>query len=231
MKNRVSNGVFGKTLRTLGFIILLVSSVLLFSQLILTTSNSVSDFLEPYAELVDDFASSLGFAVLEYAILGFLVGLLLIIWVIRKGFILRVLITVSALFVLVDIIVNQSALFTGLYVMPASFLESAAGSIETLFNDLVAVSKYIVPGVVLLLTLCLYILFANKKPRRLSIRALRVSMFFLILALIVRGLPLFVTFSFSTSSWYLMIDFILYSLFYGFVIVGSAIGITGFFRS
>lgn len=230
MNNRVSNGIVGKTFRTLGFILLLASSVLILSELVLNTSNSVSAFAEPYAQMVDDFVSNLGFAVVEYALLGLILGFLFIIWAIRKGIVLRLLITALLVFVLAEAVANNSALFTGIALVQVSFLESAVSSVESYLNDLIAYSDYVVPGANLALAFFLWVLFANKKPKRLSVNLLRVGAIFLLLAVIAAGLPAMVSINFATASWYLIVEFVLYALAYVFFILGGVFGILGFSR-
>jgi hypothetical protein len=232
MNNRVSNGIFGKIIRTLGFVLLLVSSALIASQIVLAnTSYSLIANLESYANMVEDATAQLGFAVDTYALLGLIVGLLLLTWSLRKGIILRLLITVSLVFVLAEAVDNANGLFAGAVLTAPVFLSDAVGYVSSYLDQLIAVSAYVVPGASLLAVLFLWGLFANKKPKRLSVNLVRVGMIFLLFAVIVAALPSMATATLFTASWYLIMGVVLYLLSYVFFILGSALGIIGFLRS
>ena len=232
MKNRVSNGVFGKIVRTLGFILVLISSVLILSEIVLAnTSNSILAYAEPYAQLVQDAIAPIGFNFGEYALFAFVVGLLFLVWALRKGLILRLLITVLLVFVFVEAIANQNGLFTGIVLVAPSFVNSAVSLVETYLDQAVSASPYIIPGASLVLVLFLWTLFANKKPKRASVSVVRLASLFLLLAIIVAALPLVASASVFTQSWYVTVQLVLYVLSYALFILGSAFGILGFLRS
>lgn len=233
MNNRVSNGVFGKIVRTFGFLLLLVSSVLILTDIILTNAATISflSFASPYAQMVEDIVTSLGFQVAEYIFLALVVGLLFLIWAIRKGLILRVLITVLLLFVYVEAIYNTNPLFIGFTPTAPLFISSSLGLISTYLDQAITASPYIVPGASLLLVLFLWMLFANKKPKRFSVTMVRVGSIFLVLAVIVAAIPQIVSLSFAAADWYIMVTVLLYAATYLFYSVGSAFGVLGFARS
>lgn len=232
MKNRVSNGVFGKIVRTLGFILLLASSVIIVSELVLAnTSYSIIAFAEPYAQMVSDIISQLGFPVYEYAFLGLIVGLLFLVWALRKGLILRLLISVLLVFVYAQAIANSTSLFAGAVLTAPAFINDSLGYVASYIDQALNASVYVQPGAVLALVFLLWALFANKKPKRFSVTLLRAGSIFLLLAVIAAGVPAFASISFFASATYLMITLILYLIAYIFFIAGSVFGVLGFGRS
>lgn len=232
MNNRVSNGIFGKIIRTLGFILLLASSVLIASELVLANSSySLVANLEPYANMVGDITSQVGFAVESYALLGLIVGLLLLTWALRKGIILRLLITVLLVFVFADAADNANGLFAGTLLAVPSFVTSGVDLVSSYLDQLINVSPYVVPGASLLLVLFLWGLFANKKPKRFSVTLVRAGLIFMLFAVIVAALPSFASATLFTADWYMIAGVALYLVTYAFFIVGSAFGIIGFLRS
>src|SRR5690554_4045265 len=99
MNKRVYNSTFGKIVRTLGFLLVLVSSLYIATFLVIQNSTLplVGNIL-PFAEMIDDMIDSLPAFIGDYVGLLLIVGLLMITWAIRRGIILRVLITVLLLF-------------------------------------------------------------------------------------------------------------------------------------
>ncbi len=232
MNNRVSNRAVGKIFRTLGFILVLASSIIILSQLVLTnTSNSVMAFLEPYANMAQNVIDQLGFPIEEYAFLGFIVGLLFLVWALRKGLILRLLLSVLLIFVFAEGVVNDNALFMGILLPNASFIDSAGNQIGSYVNQLVAQSPYVVPGASLLAGLFLWFLFANKKPKRLSVQVIRVASIFLLLAIMSASLVIVLSSPIFAEPWYITVELVLYALSYVLFILSGVLGLLGFARS
>ncbi len=232
MNNRVSNGVFGKIVRTLGFILLLAASVLILSQLVIATSDdSIFASLKSYAQMVPDNIPSSTAVIWNFAYLGLVVGLLFLVWSLRKGIILRLLISILLVFVFGESIANGTILFTGVALDNASFLNSAISSVSSYIDQVVSASPYVVPGASVLLALFLWFLFANKKPKRMSVQVVRAGSIFLLLAVLVAALPAIVSSGVFTAVWFITIETALYVLAYVLFIIGSVLGILGFARS
>ena len=232
MKNRISNGVFGKIIRTLGYVLLLVSSVLILSELVLAnTSYSLIAFLEPYANIVVNLVNQLGVSVVQYAFIGLVVGLLFLVWALRKGIILRLLISLLLIFVLAESVFHSNILFTGVLLTVPAFLDTAVTSVGSFIDQIISASSYVAPGAVLILVLFLWALFANKKPKRLSVNLVRTATVFLLFAVILAALPSIFTVSLFTASWYIIVTLVFYILTYALYILGGVFGVIGFGRS
>jgi type IV secretory pathway VirB2 component (pilin) len=230
MNKRVYNKTFGKIVRTLGFIFILVSSVFLAVQLILTyqTLPFIENLL-PYAELVNDAIAPYAF-ISEYAVLALIVGEILILWAIRRGLILRVLLTVTLIFLFVENSFAGQSVLVPIAVDSPAWLGNILGFIEGPFEQLVALSEYIIPGVTVAVPFLLWVLYAYKKPGRFSIFMLRlgsITLFLAIAMLIVKNL--FVP-SLQDVEVYGTITTVFYILTYLLNAVGGVFGTLGFAR-
>jgi len=230
MNKRVYNKAFGKIVRTLGFILILISSVFLAVQLILTyqTLPFIATLL-PYADMVNDMLAPYAF-VSEYAVLALIAGQIMILWAIRRGIILRVLLTVTLIFLFVENSLSGQSVLVPIAVDSPAWLGSALGFIEGPFQQLVALSAYIIPGVTVAVPFLLWVLYAYKKPGRFSIFMLRlgaITLFLAILMLIVQNL--FVP-SLQDVEIVGTITTVLYILTYLLNAVGGVFGTLGFAR-
>ena len=230
MNKRVYNKAFGKIVRTLGFILILVSSVFLAVQLILTYQTlPFIETLLPYAEMVNDFVAPYVF-ISEYAVLALIVGEIFILWAIRKGIILRVLLTVTLVFLFVENSFSGQSVLVPIAVDSPAWLGNILGFIEGPFEQLVALSEYIIPGVTVAVPFLLWVLYAYKKPGRFSLLMLRlgsITLFLAIAMLIVKNL--FVP-SLADVEIYGTITTVLYILTYLLNAVGGLFGTLGFAR-
>jgi hypothetical protein len=231
MNKRVYNSTFGKIVRTLGFLLVLVSSVYISTYLLLqnTTLPFVGTLL-PFAEIAEDVINSLPQMISEYVGLALVVGLLLITWAIRKGIILRVLITVLLLFGYFESAINNSSALAAITLAQPSWMGAILDLVEPFYNQLVAMSEYVVPGAMLLAPMLLWGLFANKKPGRFSVFMLRlgsITLFLAILMLVVGNLFLS---SLAAENWYLTLRTIFYLLTYLLFLIGGVFGVVGFSR-
>ena len=230
MNKRVYNKAFGKIMRTLGFMLVLVSSVFLAVELILTYQTlPFIETLLPYAQMVSDFTSQYAF-ISEYAVLALIVGEIFILWAIRKGLILRVLLTLTLVFLFVENSFSGQSVLVPIAVDSPAWLGNILGFIEGPFEQLVALSEYIIPAVTVAVPFLLWVLYAYKKPGRFSLFMLRlgsITLFLAIAMLIVKNL--FVP-SLADIEIVGMITTVLYILTYLLNAVGGLFGTLGFAR-
>ncbi len=230
MNKRVYNKAFGKIVRTLGFLLILVSSVFLAVQLILTYQTlPFIETLVPFADMVNDVVAPYAF-LSEYAVLALIVGQIFILWAIRRGLILRVLLTVTLVFLFVENSFAGESVLVPIAVDSPAWLGNVLGFIEGPFDQLVALSEYIIPGVTVAVPFLLWVLYAYKKPGRFSLFMLRlgsITLFLAIAMLIVQ--ELFVP-SLGDVEIYGTINTVLYILTYLLNALGGVFGTLGFAR-
>jgi hypothetical protein len=230
MNKRVYNKAFGKIVRTLGFLLILVSSVFLAVQLILTYQTlPFIDSLVPFADIVNDVVAPYAF-LSEYAVFALIIGQILLLWAIRRGLILRILLTVTLVFLYVENSFAGQSVLVPIAVDSPSWLGNVLGFIEGPFEQLVALSEYIIPGVTVGVPFLLWVLYAYKKPGRFSLFMLRlgaITLFLAIAMLIVQ--ELFVP-SLGDVDIYGTINTVLYILTYLLNALGGLFGTLGFAR-
>lgn len=231
MKNRVYNSTFGKIGRTLGFLLILFASVVISTSLILANSTYEGiSALVPFAEQIDEILTSLPAFLVEYIGIMLFLGLIFLIWAIRKGIIIRVVLTVLLVFMLLYTMMNLSGPLTPVLILFPSFLTDILVQLEGLFNQLLDISEYILPGVSIAIPILLWYVFANKKPGRLSIFMLRIGSVFLFLAVAMLGVATEFVNSMLTNALYVQVMMSLYTLTYLLFVVGSVFGIIGFMK-
>jgi hypothetical protein len=234
MNKRVYNKTFGKIVRTLGFLLILISSVFLAVQLILTYNTlPFISTIEPYAIMVNDILASQGSIatiISEYALIGVIVGQIMILWAIRRGLILRVILTVTFVFLFVENSIAGESVLVPIMVDSPAWVAGVLDLVRQPFEQLVALSEYIIPGVTVAVPFLLWVVYAYKKPGRLSIFMLRLgalTLFLSILALIVT--ELFVP-SLADIEIVGTIVTVLYILTYLLNALGGVFGVLGFAR-
>lgn len=231
MKNRVYNSTFGKIGRTLGFLLILFSSVYIVTFLILTnTTYEGISALVPVAEQIDSILDSLPAFLSEYIGIMLFVGFIFLIWAIRKGIVIRVVLTVLLVFMLLYTLMNLTGPLTPVLVFFPSFLTDILVQLEDLFNQVLGISEYILPGISIAIPILLWYVFANKKPGRLSIFMLRLGSVFLFLAVAMLGIATEFVNSMLTNALYMQAMTSLYTLTYLLFVVGSVFGIIGFMK-
>lgn len=231
MNKRVYNSTFGKIVRTLGFLLVLVSSLYIATFLVIQNSTLplVGNIL-PFAEIVDDMIQTLPAFIGDFVGLLLIVGLLMITWAIRRGIVLRVLITVLLLFGYFESAINNSSSLAPINLAHPAFMVSILDLVEPFYNQIVNLSEYVVPGAMLAAPMFLWALFANKKPGRFSVLMLRlgsITLFLAILMLVVGDL--FLT-DLAAANWYLTVQTSLYMVTYLVFLVGGVFGVLGFSR-
>lgn len=230
MNKRVYNKTFGKIVRTLGFLLILASSIFIGTALVLENDTlPFIDNLTPFATIADGILANIPL-IADYAGLLLVVGLILLLWAIRKGLILRVLLTVVLLFGFIESSISGTSQLVPVTLASPSWLAGVLGMIEPLVNQLTAMSPYVIPGVAVAAPFLLWMLFAYKKPGRFSLFMLRLGSIALFLAVLMLAVAnLFVT-SLLTVDIYNTIEIMLYIVTYLLFVIGGAFGVLGVTR-
>lgn len=220
------NKTFGKIVRTLGFLLVLVSSIYFGANLVIAYSDlPFMNFLLPFADFIDGI---IGFPfITEYAFLMLIVGLLFIIWAIRRGFILRILLTFVLLVMTVYAMSQPISYMTYLAIDMPAWWQTILGFANPLLDQFLGLHGAVGPAVVLLVPILLWITFRNKKPVRFSVFLMRLGS----IAMLLGTLMVIVAEDFFTAlqgvEIYETIYLMAYILTYLFYIAGSVFGVLG----
>ncbi len=232
MKNRVYNGTLGKIIRTFGFLLLLVSSAYL-AMLYIAFNDSYVGLaqLSPYANQGLDFIQTLPAALFEYLGFAFFAGFIMIIWAIRKGLIVRVVLTVGLAFLVIHtFIAGSSPLeFVGLFDFP-TWLDGLRDAILPTYTSILEISEYVIGGVSIGATILLWYTFANKKPGRFSILMLRIGSTTLFLGVTMAIVATQFLTTMLTNALFVQALVSFYALSYLLFVLGSLFGVLGFSR-
>ncbi|GEM_PF-704920 len=230
MNKRVYNKTFGKIVRTLGFFLVLASSLYFATSLIIENDTlPFISILTPFAQTADGFLSSVSIFS-EYAGLALVLGLILILWAIRKGLILRILLTVVLLFGFIESSVSGTSALVPVTLSSPSWLTGIFDMFETYVNQITSMSPYVIPGVGVAAPFLLWILFAYKKPGRFSIFMLRLGSIALFLAILMLAVAELFATNLLDVDIYMTINMVLYILTYLLFIVGGLFGTIGMTR-
>lgn len=230
VNKRVYNKTFGKIVRTLGFLLILVSSVFIGTVLVLENDTlPFIDNLTPFAQMADGILANIPL-IADYAGLGLVVGLILLLWAIRKGFILRVLLTVVLLFGFIESSISGTSQLVPVTLASPSWLSGVLSMIEPFVEQITAMSPYVIPGVGVAVPFFLWILFAYKKPGRFSLFMLRLGSIALFLAVAMYAVANLFVASLLTVDIYSTIEIMLYIITYLLFVVGGAFGTVGVTR-
>jgi len=230
LNKRVYNKAFGKIVRTLGFILVLISSLYIATSLVIENNTlPLMDKLEPFAQLVGGYLSQIQILT-QYAGMALVVGLILILWAIRKGLILRLLLTLVLLFGFFSSALDRTSALAPIVLDTPSWLNSVTAFLKTYINQLTSISTYVAPGIAVAAPFLLWILFAYKKPGRFSIFMLRMGSIALFLAILMFYVAELFVESLQTVDIYGTIQTLLYIVTYLFFIVGGLFGTLGVTR-
>lgn len=229
MNKRVYNKTFGKIVRTLGFLLILASSLYVLTQLILNSDLGFVAAAVPFAEQINDIIA--GIPVLaEYISVGFVAGFILLVWAIRRGLILRLLVTVGILFVFIQSGFAGPNQLVPIALAAPSWIAPLLDAIADPLQQVVAINEYIIPGIAVGVPILLWAVFAYKKPGRLSTFMLRVATTLLFLVVLATtGVTMFLD-SFATNDTFILVQGVLYLGSYVFLVLGGLFGVLGFAR-
>ncbi|MFA7423408.1 MAG: hypothetical protein WCZ00_06695 [Acholeplasmataceae bacterium] len=176
--------------------------------------------------MIDSLPAFIG----DYVGLLLIVGLLMITWAIRRGIVLRVLITVLLLFGYFESAINDSSSLAPIILDQPAFMTSILDLVEPFYDQIVGLSEYVVPGAMLAAPMFLWALFANKKPGRFSVLMLRLGSIALFLAILMLQVGELFLADLALENWYLTVQTSLYLVTYLAFLVGSVFGVLGFSR-
>jgi hypothetical protein len=232
MKNRVYNGTIGKIIRTFGFLLILISSAYLAINYVSFYDSYVGlAQLAPYANQALDFIATLPVALFEYVGLAFFAGFIMLIWAIRKGLIVRVVLTVGLAFLMIHTFIagNSPIEIVGFFDFP-TWLDGLQSSIVPTYISILDISEYVIGGVAIGVPIFLWFTFANKKPNRFSIMMLRIgsTTLFLGAAMVIVANQFVV--AMLTNALYMQVVISLLTLSYLLFVLGALFGFLGFSR-
>jgi hypothetical protein len=233
MKKRVYNKTFGKIVRTLGFLLLLIGSVYFFSKIVTHTSYrtlALISALTPYGEMIEAQLAIVPFLSSGYALFAVAFGIILIVWAIRQGLIVRLVITGTLILGTLLTILNVTGLFVPVAVTIDASIYNIIAMGDVLLQPLLDISPYIAPGLFLASAFLFWVVLAYKKPKRFSLFLLRVGATLLFLAMAMTALPTILSATLFTQPLYLTGSIVLYTLSYTLFAVGSVFGVAGFLR-
>lgn len=226
MNKRVYNRTFGKIIRTLGFLLVTVSSIYLLTKLVLyETTLPLIKHLVRFAEIADRILTNVPL-IDRYSPLAITLGFILLLWAIRRGIVLRVILTILLLFNLV--LAGIGGLVPILISQP-DWIYNLILKLPEAFWDLVLTNDYVAPGAFIATPFLLWVLFAYKKPKRVSTFLLRIGSIFMFLAVLLLGMTMFFD-TLANSELFRAGYTGLYVLTYAMFIIGGAFGIIGFSR-
>jgi len=229
MNKRVYNKAFGKIVRTLGFLLILISSTFLSAKLVLGYQDlPLVEIVMPYANMVNNLVAPFPF-IDDYAVLFLIAGLIMLVWVLRKGIVLRVVLTVVLVFVYIEGTISQTSPLVPIVVSSPDWIASILNIVSPVIDLVSNISPYIVPGGAVAVPILLWFLFSSKKPARLSILIFRLGSTIFFLAVATFAAKQFVA-SLNDVAIFNTINVFLYLLTYLLFLIGSAFGVLGFAR-
>lgn len=227
MNKRVYNRTVGKIFRTFGFLLILLVSLIIGAEMVAMSDASFLASVVPIATQITDIVPA---ALNDYLGIGIVAGLLCLVWAIRRGLVLRLLLTV--VLVVVFIVETHTAIsfLTGYMLSAPSWLDSALDAIAGPIDQLLAISPWVAPGAALLVVILLWSVFANARPKRFSIFFLRVSTITLFFGIVAQALLVNLTATFTSATWFTTVLELCYLVSFALIAVGSALGVIGFYR-
>jgi hypothetical protein len=234
MKKQVHNGPVGKVFRTLGFLLVLVASLVITIKIVLHPDNqdlAVVSQLTSFAEIGNDFIADITLlSETTYVLLALTVGLLFIVWAIREGIVLRVLLTVLLLAGFIFGAASSQSYLVPIELVNPDWLQSILANLEDTLSEVTAISQFVVPGIALATAVLLWAVFAYKKPSRISTLLPRLSTTTLFLAILLSFVGHEIMPSLLDLDIFVMVYVLLYIVTYAVFALASAFGVLGFAR-
>lgn len=213
MKNKKA-GTFQKVLRTIGYVLVLLSSLFFITKIMAT--NTELTLLSPFLGITEPINEALKF-LNDYIAIVFAVGFLLIVFVIRSKFtfILMLIVTIA-------IIIFPAAELRHLFGVELTNLSFIPNSLD----DIIASNKFIGPIFLVLVAAFLNLALRNKKPKRFSLFWYGIGTTILIVTTILSAVKIEevigdMGLGFPITGYLFIIIYALFS-------VGSVFGILGF---
>lgn len=234
MKNRVYNGTVGKIFRTLGFLLVLAASVFMGAGIITNPDYASISGISNLTSVANQILGVLNET--AYAFASLTLGLIFLVFAIRKGVVVKVLLTVLLVVAYVASLADESLVGVYSYYAPVlrtalpSFLSFLDPAVFDLLEQGLNLSEYVLPALYAVVAFLAWVVFAYKKPKRISVTFLRVGALLLFFAVLVTGIkevlaPNLLTQTFAQTAYVYG-----YLLAYAFFAVGSVFGVIGFAR-
>lgn len=236
MVNPNKTSALTKLLRTLSFVILVAVFTLLQMHFLFDANtdvillNQIQTLLQPVQDVLINYSFlQEGF----YIASALLLGLLLFIWTVSKSVVLKVMLSIALILSYV-VMLNEQVLFIApdtMSVISPAFLDSVLDIIGPLLEELFALQA-LIPLLIIFVTFALLtLLLAFRKPKRVSLIIVRAGFDIVLLALFVEFLKVVLIDSIIPLNIYDIIKSYSFLIGYDLVILGSILGILGFFRN
>jgi hypothetical protein len=233
MKNRVYNGPFGKIVRTLGFVLVLVGSAFYLSKILIDPTYATLPLIgsiAPYGQLIDAQLAVLTFLNSGFALIALILGFILIVFAIRRGVVVKTILTAALLIALLMTANLGSGLFAPIVVTFDPAIANILGFGDIVLSPLLGLSPYVAPGVFIGSAFLIWVVFAYKRPKRISTFFVRVGATTLFLAMAMQVAPALLGMALLDIQLYFTGVIAFYVLSYATFAAGSAFGIVGFLR-
>lgn len=224
---KVSNGAFGKIIRTIGYFFVFIGSFLLLIDALQIINIS---FINDYVSITKDYIRiNFSNQLIDLKFLYLIMGVLFLINTLNNSYTIRIILSLLLLLTTINIQLTGAYYFPELMgnIIPGM---GEIGFLENILNDTINQVNLVALTVSIITPLLIYILITSKKPNRIAtglvgtaMLLVTISMLFIAIP-IATDIPFFETAFFQTITNYLIaISFLLSSL-------GSVFGFAGFFR-
>lgn len=215
---KIKNGPIERLIRTLGFILVLIATLFL-------TIEYLDQFSLKFIEPVKEFLVNEVDFLEKFKYTFFISGLLLLIWTQNRNIFVRVLTTLTFIFSVIGLTIIHS----DKNILP--FNLSSITVLESFFMDMITKFNWFEFAIIVAPAFLIYLIFAYRKPSRISISALGAGIILLIIAVIGTYLPLiFTQLNFLESEIAVKIILGIKIGGTGFALLGSSFGVLGLFR-
>lgn len=224
--NKVSNGSIARVVRTISYVLVLLSSFTLgVKTIVLIDWNFINTIFDPINSFISSDLSFLN----NYLLLLLLIGFLGLVWTQSKNLIMQIITTV--LLISVSLIYDNVNMSGNYYLLGKviDFLPNI-GFINDLLATHFASFNWLGLVVLILPLLFVYIIVNSRRPKRMGLSIIVSGLGFLMLALGLVELPSIIGVDWLTKSGYKLVINIDLVVSYTFLAVGSTLGIIGFFR-
>lgn len=218
---KVENGPIMKLVRTLSYLLILVSGAILSIILVKNINLGIVQNFKIINTLHDFVNTELDF-MSDYLWFTLLIGFITLLWTQSNSVAKRVVFTAV---VLVGALIFDNLYFNQMIIpfLPAlTFINDLLGTLDSNHNWF-----YLL---VLIPLLFLYIAFATKRPKRIATQLVSNGLMLLIFAIIFNQLPVLIGNDWNNNIWFGRVDDIMHSISFALITLGSAFGVLGMFR-
>ena len=210
-----------RIIRVLSFAIILVTSVFILVKLLLSTSLANNTIFLT----VKNFFNELPLAVVNYLELGFIIAIVILIWVRGKTIFGKILTTLLSGYVLL-LAFNDVRTLLPYQLLAPSFLSGVNLSFLNFISD---INEYLPYGIVLLTFIIISGILGNK-PKRISARLVKGGFVFIIFGMVVVFATGLLALNSEAMSTLDTVVTYIYAIAYALCGLGGALGVLGFYR-